>query len=267
MYHFRKKDIVMNKWDRLRLWIQILVCFVLLTASGCTHYLGSNDFEAFIKPSETDVTMDQYILLPPDEIQILCNRVPELHEQTQQIRPDGKVSFEAIGEIHASGLTPAQIAKQLEQKVSDLYTLPGENPIDVRVTVFRSHLYYVLGQVFQPGPKIYTGRDTLLQAITSAQINPMAWEQRIQVIRPSDDPSIPPKSFETNLNRMIIHGDTSQNILLQEGDIIYVPPTPFAAAGLFLEEIIRPVARAFSGAYILTSGAQGVSGTASGARF
>jgi len=58
-----------------------------------------------------------------------------------------------------------------------------------------SKSYYVLGQVFRPGVKDYTGRDTLLSALAEAQPNPMAWEERVQVIRPSEDKKVRPKDF------------------------------------------------------------------------
>ena len=64
--------------------------------------------------------------------------------------------------------------------------------------------------------------------------------------------------FELNYNKMVVHGDASKDVLLQEGDIIYVPPTVLAAIAMKVEEFIRPIARAFSGAYIMqTSGAGG----------
>jgi protein involved in polysaccharide export with SLBB domain len=114
----------------------------------------------------------------------------------------------------------------------------------------------VLGQVNLPGPKAYTGYDTALTAITAAQLNPMAWKERIQVIRPSQSKKIRPRIFEMNLERMIVHGDISKNVLLQEGDIVYVPPTVLAAISMKIEEVLRPIARAFSGYYI-TQGAYG----------
>jgi hypothetical protein len=43
-------------------------------------------------------------------------------------------------------------------------------------------------------------------------------------------------------------------VLLQEGDVIYVPPTVLAAIAMKIEEVIRPIARAFSGANIVQSG-------------
>jgi len=54
-----------------------------------------------------------------------------------------------------------------------------------------------------------------------------------------------------NLERMVVHGDTSKDVLLQEGDIIFVPPTVLGVVALKIEELLRPIARAFSGAYLM----------------
>ena len=74
---------------------------------------------------------------------------------------------------------------------------------------------------------------------------PLAWKERIQVIRPSGNKNIRPKIFEVNFDRMSAHGDTSKDVLLREGDIVYVPPTVLAAAAMVIEEIIRPIATSF----------------------
>lgn len=229
-----------------------------LITGGC---LSSNPaaIQAFKMPLQVDVTLEQYQLQPPDEIEIHCSRVPELDRQRQRIRPDGKISFEALGEIDVAGKTPAQVAALLEHKVSALYTLPGEKPIDVRVVAFPSKTYYVLGQVYLPGRKPYTGRDTVLSAVADARPNPMAWKDRIQVIRPSRDPTmIRPQIFEVNYGQMVMKGDLSKDVLLEEGDIIWVPPTIPAYVTLKLEEIVTPIARAFSAVWILSAGEMGV---------
>jgi hypothetical protein len=86
-----------------------------------------------------------------------------------------------------------------------------------------------------------------------AGANPLttAWEQRIQVIRPSRQEDVPPRIFEVDYEQMIVHGDISKDVLLEEGDIVYVPPTVLAAVAMVLEEFITPVARAFYGAYLV----------------
>jgi polysaccharide export outer membrane protein len=197
-------------------------------------------------PSEVSVTAESYVLQPPDEIEVHCSKVPEIHLQRQQIRPDGKVSFEALGEIQAAGKTPGELAEILREKVIMLYALTGEHPIDVRVVVHMSRVYYVLGEVFFPGPKESTGRDTVLTALAEARPSILGWISRVQVIRPSTDENIEPKIFELDYEKMIAHGDTSKNVLLQEGDIVFVPPTVLAAISMKVEEAVRPIARAFS---------------------
>jgi len=227
-----------------------------ITVTGCFSS-QPEDINAFLRPYEVNVTAERYVLQPPDEIEILCLKAPEIHMQRQQIRPDGKISFEGLGEIEVAGKTVEETASILRTRVLQLYALSGDNPIDVRIVTFRSKVYYVLGQVFMPGPKMYTGRDTVLSAIADARPNPMAWVERIQIIRPSNNELIKPEIYEVNFERMRVHGDTSKNVLLQEGDIVYVPPTVLAALGLKVEEVIRPITRALTGTYIIQRSLQG----------
>jgi polysaccharide export outer membrane protein len=230
---------------------------LLLVAIGLSGCFSSNpeDIKAFMTPQDVDVSTDTYILQPPDDIEVHCTNVPEINLQTQQIRPDGKVSFEAVGEIEAAGKTPAQVANILRTKVLELYQIEGEHPIDVRVIGWRSKRYYVFGEVASPGAQAYSGRDTVMGALALAgSPTVMAWKQRIQVIRPSHDENVPAKIFEVNFNRMAVHGEAHKDVLLQEGDVIYVPPTVMAWAGMKIEEFIRPIARAFSGYYLMGGG-------------
>jgi hypothetical protein len=44
---------------------------------------------------------------------------------------------------------------------------------------------------------------------------------------------------------------------LQQGDIIFVPPTILAAIGEKVEELVRPIGRVFSTAYYMQAGGGG----------
>ena len=245
--------------DRRASTAAILLLFSICI-SGC---FSSNpgDVKAFMLPQRVDVTTDTYVMQPPDEIEVHCTRavagtnVPEIDLQRQQIRPDGKISFEAFGEIDAAGKTPAQVAEILREKVLALYQIEGNYPVDVRVVAFRSKRYFVFGQVGAPGAQIYSGRDTVMSALALAGgPTVLAWQERIQVIRPSRNENVKAKIFEINFDRMSAHGEASKDVLLQEGDVIYVPPTVLAAAAMKIEEFIRPIARAFSGYYLMGGG-------------
>jgi protein involved in polysaccharide export with SLBB domain len=229
----------------IRIFAQVVLVAFLVSLTGC---FSSNpaDIAVFAKPAQVAVTAEGYILQPPDEIEIHCSKVPEVHMQRQQIRPDGKVTFEALGAIHAAGKTPKELADLMQEKIMSLYELAGDNPIDVRILTYKSKVYYVLGQVYFQGTQEATGRDTVLTALAKARPTTLAWLGRIQIIRPSADKNVKPKIFELDYNQMIVHGNTSKNVLLEEGDIVYVPPTVLAAIGLKVEELVSPIGRAFS---------------------
>ncbi len=231
-----------------RLILTLLLLLISIVVTGCFSSYPK-DIKYFKKPFEVDTSCTTYVLEPPDEVQIFCHDVPIIDQQRQKIRPDGKISFEGLGEIEAAGKTPAQLSEDIRQKALELFKLTGQNPVDVRIYTYQSKFYYVLGQVNQPGPRLFTGRDTLLKAISLAEPNPMAWLERVQIIRPSTDKGVRPAIFELNYNKMMSHGDTTKNVLLQEGDVIFVPPTVLAWISLKVEEVIRPIARAFSGVY------------------
>jgi protein involved in polysaccharide export with SLBB domain len=228
--------------------IALLSSITLFT--GCFAAKPKN-IQAFLKPYEVNVTSDTYVMQPPDEVEIQSSQVAEINLQRQRIRPDGKISFEGIGEVEVAGKTPKEVSAILQEKATKLYALPNDHPVDVRISVYASKVYYVLGQVIRPGPRTYTGRDTLFYALSAAEPNPLAWEQHVQVIRPSADKTEASKVFEVDFDRMSSYGDLRKDVLLQEGDIVYVPPTVLAACGMVLEEFITPIARAFYGWYLV----------------
>jgi polysaccharide export outer membrane protein len=229
------------------LFAPMTLAMLMLVSAGCFK-ADKNNLKAFTYPDKADVTMDQYILQPPDMVTVISSSVPELantssstnQTQTQVIRPDGKISFERVGEISVAGKTPRQVAELIAQKLSSLYQLTGENPIEVRVNN-QSKFYYIIGQVQDPGTKIFTGRETTLSAITRAIPTNLAWKDKVQVIRPSTDSTQPSKVFALDYRKMSEQGDMTKNVLLQEGDVIYVPPTILASIGLTVQEIVGPI--------------------------
>lgn len=229
---------------------KIFVGCVLLTLivilSGCFS-ARPEDVEAFLRPDETEVTADDYIFQPPDQVTVISTKIPELRGTertvglTQTVRPDGYISFETVGEVFVAGKTPRQVAEIIGERLRKLYTFASDYPIDVRIARNQSKYYYIIGMVANPGAQIYTGRETTLSAIAKAVPNVQAWEEETQIIRPSLALTEKPKIFKLNFKRMIEHGDMRGNVLLQEGDIIYVPPTILASIGLTLQEIVGPL--------------------------
>ena len=227
--------------------IMMLVTVGFVAAiSGC--FGGrAEDVAAFLRPDQAQVTSDKYIIQPPDEVTLLSTRVPELRGTnltlgyTQTVRTDGTISVESVGTIQVAGKTPREVAELIAKQMSALYKLEGDYPIDVRV-MNRSKYYYVIGEVRNQGAQMYSGRETTLSAVAKAVIDHnTAWEEKIQVIRPSLDLEVEPKIFTMNLKHVLERGDMTCNVLLQEGDIIYVPPTILTSVGRTVGEITSPI--------------------------
>lgn len=208
---------------------------LLVVSTGC----GERDvnLSAFIHDHEAQVSASDYRVQPPDTIEISAAAAPEIDGEVQKIRQDGKISLRLIGEVEVAGMTPVEIARKLESLLSAYYRDPK---VSVRLGNALSKKYYVFGQVGGRGSYQYTGRDTVLSAIAAAKPSPIACLDLVKVIRPSHDAS---KRVEMTVdcNRMLKNGELEQNVYLQEGDIVYVPPTVLGWIGLRFGELLFPV--------------------------
>ena len=105
-----------------------ILLIVMFFLSGCFASNPKN-IRAFKMPQDVNVTAEIYILQPPDEVQTFCAAVPEINQFRQRIRPDGKISFEKLGDIEAAGKTPEQLAGTIEKEFTEFYSFTEDNPI------------------------------------------------------------------------------------------------------------------------------------------
>jgi protein involved in polysaccharide export with SLBB domain len=88
-----------------------------------------------------------YIIQPGDQLDIKFFYNPELNENVT-VRPDGLISLQLVDEVHASGLTPAQLDDLLTQKYSRELKKPM---VTVIMRSFTMQRVYVGGEVNRQG--------------------------------------------------------------------------------------------------------------------
>ncbi len=248
--------------------VTVLAVAVLgLAASGCGGGFTYEKFQAFLQEPRAPVSATEYRVLPPDVISVTSRHVPEVNNVTQQVRPDGKVNLPLLGELYVAGKTPQEIEESLTALAKEYYE---EVDATVTVTQYRSQMIYVFGQVSRPGPRPWTGTDTLLDVLAVAQPTQLAWPEKIKIVRlskpkrggylsdseykkamnekaaaqPTETTSKEEAKsvvLEINLMKMIQEGDASRNVMLQSDDVVYVPPNPLAAVGLAIQQILFPI--------------------------
>ena len=139
----------------------------------------------------------------------------ELQVKDLPISPDGKLSFPLTGEIDVKNLTTAQLTAKLTTSLSQYV----KNPIvTVNLMKVRTTRVYVLGEVPKPGMFELTKDHTLLDAIGMSGYTAYAAKKKVSIIRRGETGS----SQTVNLNALLTKGDFSQNVVLNEGDVVYL---------------------------------------------
>lgn len=214
----------------------LLAAALLAIVAGCATQKHA-DLVAFLRAHENEISSGEYRVSPPDSIRIHAATAPEIDGITQRIRSDGKVALRLVGEVQVAGMTPEETAGKLQEILARYYVDPQ---VMVEVVDYKSKTFFVLGQVEAPRPYPYTGRDTLLSAIATAKPNFIAWTSQVKVVRPSPDGE-QRHVVTVDMDKMMQQGDVTKNFLLQEGDIVFVPPTPLGWLGLRVRELLFPL--------------------------
>ena len=139
----------------------------------------------------------------------------ELKVKDLPISPDGKLSFPLVGEVAVKNLSTSQLTTKLTTSLSQYV----KNPIvTVNLMKVRTTRVYVLGEVPKPGMFELTKDHTLLDAIGMSGYTAYAAKKKVSIIRRGETGS----SLTVNLNALLTKGDFSQNVVLNEGDVVYL---------------------------------------------
>lgn len=206
----------------------------LLTEIGCAPTY--RDYGAFLQQPRPEVSATEYRMAPPDVVRVRSRRVREIDAWTEMIRPDGKLNLPLLGPVAVTGKTCEEVAQELRSLASVYYE---DADITVTIADYNSKKVYVFGEVSNPGPYTYNGRNTILRLMASAQPTRLSDPAKIQILRPG--PNGEAERLTVNLNKIVQKGDTRMDAPLHEGDIVYVPANPLAAVGLAFQQVLMPI--------------------------
>jgi polysaccharide export outer membrane protein len=131
------------------------------------------------------------------------------------VGPDGHIFYPYAGIIDVNGKSVTQIRNMLTARLAAYITNPQ---LDVRVVAFRSQRINVVGEVPKPSMLPITEVPmTILEAINQAGgITPEADLRRVTLTRGSIVRTL-------DIQSLYDEGNLSQNVLLQDGDVLHVP--------------------------------------------
>jgi protein involved in polysaccharide export with SLBB domain len=200
---------------------------------------AAKDVAASMRPADprelSKMALEAFFVQPGD---VLLIEITDLESDVrlpadQTVMVDGTIDLGAYGRIVVAGMTIEQIEIAVTAAVQALHQDETIKPINVRLNVAESAVYYVLGEVNAPGSYPLIGRETVLDGIvTAGGLSERASECQVILSRPT-----PPGSCRIVLpvcyDRVVQLGDTTTNYQLRPGDRIYVGTRTFCESVQF----------------------------------
>jgi polysaccharide export outer membrane protein len=194
------------------LLIGIVAALLMLLCSSCQTEQSATFPEQ--RTASTPVRLS-----PGDVIKLSFIATPDMN-QTQKIRADGKVSLPLVGEVTAAGKTLGEFQSELIR----LYAAQLKNA-EVVVTLESAVAQVVVsGAVTKPAKLLFERPTTIFQAIMEAGgLSEYGSFKNVHVIR-----VIGGRQHTQILDlRPTLSGQATRPFYVKDGDVIYVPPSPF----------------------------------------
>lgn len=185
---------------------------------------------------------EEYIISAEDELAINVWQNANLSQESVTVRPDGKITCFLIGEVQVAGRTIPQVQQEIEERLKEYIKYPK---VSIAVRRVGGKRILILGEIQQPGIHELTSTKTILELIGKAGgFTPDSVASSVLLIRGELDK---PKVKRLNLTKAL-KGDLRQNVVLQAGDIIFVPKKFIANLNYFVTMTLGPILSS-TGAY------------------
>jgi polysaccharide export outer membrane protein len=173
-----------------------------------------------------------YRIYPGDQLEITIPSAPEL-SKIVTVQPDGRISLLLVHQVMAADRTSVELERSLSEAYSSQLVRP-EVFVDVKSATPLK--VFVGGEVDKPGVYDMPGDINALQAIIEAGgFRTGARRGEVVIIRRGPDGRAMMRT--ANLQRGLGAPGATDLVPLRRFDIVYVPRTGLAGAGVFMQQI------------------------------
>ena len=169
----------------------------------------------------------EYRIGPMDILEIVYHVGDKKTIKTSTVNSRGRISYSFIDDLDVAGLTPSQVDDLLTEKLSTYIKKPR---IDVLIKEFKSKRALVMGEFVglrmtqgskgESGRIYLQGKTTVMDLIALANGYTDRGDIRnTRIIRGG-------KTYTINLFDIIQRGDKTQNVIIDDGDIVEISELP-----------------------------------------
>lgn len=195
-----------------------------IVAPGQKRVFGRNIFTSrnlTFAPSANLPTPTNYKLGPGDEVII---DIWGTNQATirQTISPEGTINIPDIGIVNLNGMTVKEADSYMRRKLGQIYSVDGDDAkSEIKLTLgnIRTIQVNLMGEVANPGTYYLSSLSNLYHALHRAGgVSDLGSLRELQLVRNGK------KVATVDVYDFILDGKMDGNLILEEGDIIIVPP-------------------------------------------
>ncbi|MDM7861969.1 SLBB domain-containing protein [Alteromonas sp. ASW11-36] len=170
--------------------------------------------ERFSPSANTPVPSD-YVLGPGDSVNVrLFGKVSDQFELS--VSNEGFVEVPELGPMVAAGSTYQELKQQLTDKYSE--QMIGVSP-HITMGQLRTIQVFIVGEAFRPGAYTVSSLATVTTALfNSGGVSNIGSLRNIELKRSGKTVA------QFDLYDLLVFGDTSADVRLQQGDVLFIPP-------------------------------------------
>jgi polysaccharide export outer membrane protein len=198
--------------------IHAWVCLALLSTAGAAETTKATGYRIGAR----------------DLVDIRVFEMPELNGKVR-VSEDGTISLPPLGDLGVAGQTESEVAAALKTLLESKYAQRAT--VEVKVEEFRSRPISVIGAVKVPGAMAFSGRWTVLEALTAVGGVAENHGNKLYVLRRADNGLS--DQIAIDLDDLLERADPRVNLPLLANDLINVPAAVEVTI-YCLGEIARP---------------------------
>lgn len=188
---------------------------VWLLAGALVGLAGCGDPPPSQYPAQ-QVYVEDTTLGPGDVFEVRVFRQDDM-TGTYSVSSEGAISFPLIGMVAAAGRTPAELEREIRDRLADGYL--REPQVSVLVKEYRSKKISVFGQVREPGTFGFSEGMTVVEAVARAGgFTDLARKNAVTVTR-----KVSGKSTRYTVPVEDIGEGKAENFHVRPGDVVFVP--------------------------------------------
>jgi polysaccharide export outer membrane protein len=212
-----------------------VTAFALLVVAGFAGCAATSDArgqEAVAYPTWTEADAETR-LFPGDEVDVTVLSAPELSRKVR-VGPDGRIPLAMVEPVMAADKTP----RELKAAITTAYAAILKDPMIDVTAAFGPRQVFIGGEVQRPGVYDIPGQADALQAVLMAGGFTTAGRRK-EVVLLRRAPGGDQYAMTMDLDPRRIRAGVADAPPLQRFDVIFVPRTPVAKVGLFVQHYVR----------------------------